>query len=101
MMITFLTPSFVFPRIYVLTQVSVMSRELSGEDLKRFYGEVNSIIWTFVQSVDNNDKLCGVMIIGTPMNPIFPALILIARTFCVPPYFTEKSHALLIFVVSK
>lgn len=42
-----------------------MSRELSGEDLKRFYGEVNSIIWTLVQSVDNNDKLCGVMIIGT------------------------------------
>ncbi|KAG0064947.1 phosphatidylinositol kinase- protein kinase tor1 [Linnemannia elongata] len=43
--------------------VAVMSRELSGEDLKRFYGEVNSIIWTLVQSVDNNDKLCGVMII--------------------------------------
>ena len=41
-----------------------MSRELSGQDLKRFYGEVNSIIWTLVQSVDNNDKLCGVMIIG-------------------------------------
>ncbi|KAF9993671.1 phosphatidylinositol kinase- protein kinase tor1 [Entomortierella chlamydospora] len=40
-----------------------MSRELSGQDLKRFYGEVNSIIWTLVQSVDNNDKLCGVMII--------------------------------------
>ncbi|ORZ10331.1 phosphatidylinositol kinase Tor2 [Lobosporangium transversale] len=43
--------------------VVVMSRELSGQDLKRFYGEVNSIIWTLVQSVDNNDKLCGVMII--------------------------------------
>lgn len=41
-----------------------MSRELSGLDLKRFYGEVNSIIWTLVQSVDNNDKLCGVMLIG-------------------------------------
>jgi len=41
-----------------------MSRELSGQDLKRFYGEVNSVIWTLVQSVDNNDKLCGVMIIG-------------------------------------
>ncbi|KAG0345157.1 phosphatidylinositol kinase- protein kinase tor1 [Podila humilis] len=39
------------------------SRELSGQDLKRFYGEVNSVIWTLVQSVDNNDKLCGVMII--------------------------------------
>ncbi|KAF9435486.1 phosphatidylinositol kinase- protein kinase tor1 [Entomortierella beljakovae] len=43
--------------------VVVMSRELSGQDLKRFYGEVNSTIWTLVQSVDNNDKLCGVMII--------------------------------------
>lgn len=41
-----------------------MSRELSGQDLKRFYGEVNSVIWTLVQSVDNSDKLCGVMIIG-------------------------------------
>lgn len=43
--------------------VVVMSRELSGQDLKRFYGEVNSIIWTLVQSVDSNEKLCGVMLI--------------------------------------
>jgi len=41
-----------------------MTRELSGQDLKRFFVEVNGIIWTMVQSVDNNDKLCGVMIIG-------------------------------------
>ncbi|KAG0044728.1 phosphatidylinositol kinase- protein kinase tor1 [Gryganskiella cystojenkinii] len=43
--------------------VADMTRELSGQDLKRFFVEVNGIIWTMVQSVDNNDKLCGVMII--------------------------------------
>jgi hypothetical protein len=53
-----------------------MSRELSGQDLKRFYGEVNSIIWTLVQSVDNNEKLCGVMLIGMSHHPPLHASIL-------------------------
>jgi FKBP12-rapamycin complex-associated protein len=42
-----------------------MSRELSGQELKRFYDEVNNIIKNHVQSPEINDKLCGVMIIGT------------------------------------
>ncbi|KAF9586443.1 phosphatidylinositol kinase- protein kinase tor1 [Lunasporangiospora selenospora] len=51
------------PDALVKLTSELKSKELSGQDLKRFYGEVNSIIWTLVQSVDNNDKLCGVMII--------------------------------------
>ncbi|KAF8978704.1 phosphatidylinositol kinase- protein kinase tor1 [Entomortierella lignicola] len=43
--------------------VTLTSRELSGEDLTKFYGEVNSIIRTLVQSGDNDDKLCGALII--------------------------------------
>ncbi|KAF9172143.1 phosphatidylinositol kinase- protein kinase tor1 [Mortierella sp. AD011] len=45
--------------------VTLTSRELSGEDLTKFYGEVNSTIRTLVQSVDNDDKLCGALIIDT------------------------------------
>ncbi|KAF9116461.1 phosphatidylinositol kinase- protein kinase tor1 [Mortierella sp. AM989] len=43
--------------------VTLTTRELSGEDLMKFYGEVNSIIRTLVQSVDNDDRLCGALII--------------------------------------
>ncbi|KAF9295116.1 phosphatidylinositol kinase- protein kinase tor1, partial [Mortierella antarctica] len=43
--------------------VTLSSRELSGPDLTKFYGEVNSIIRAFVLSVDNDDKLCGALII--------------------------------------
>jgi hypothetical protein len=42
----------------------LVSRELSEEDLNKLYGEVNSVIRTLVQSVDNDDKLCGALIIG-------------------------------------
>ncbi|KAF9582493.1 phosphatidylinositol kinase- protein kinase tor1, partial [Lunasporangiospora selenospora] len=43
--------------------VTLTSRELSGQDLAKFYSEVNGIIRTLVQSVDSDDKLCGVLII--------------------------------------
>ncbi|KAF9387898.1 phosphatidylinositol kinase- protein kinase tor1 [Podila verticillata] len=43
--------------------VTLSSRELSGPDLTKFYGEVNGIIRAFVLSVDNDDKLCGALII--------------------------------------
>ena len=47
-------------------QVSLTTRELSGQDLTKFYGEINSILRALVQSVDSDDKLCGVHIIGKP-----------------------------------
>ncbi|KAG0095495.1 phosphatidylinositol kinase- protein kinase tor1 [Podila epicladia] len=43
--------------------VTLSSRELSGPDLTKFNGEVNSIIRAFLLSVDNDDKLCGALII--------------------------------------
>ncbi|KAG0243175.1 armadillo-type protein [Mortierella sp. GBAus27b] len=45
--------------------VVLVSRELSEEDLNKLYGEVNSVIRTLVQSVDNDDKLCGALIIDS------------------------------------
>ncbi|KAF9190501.1 phosphatidylinositol kinase- protein kinase tor1 [Haplosporangium sp. Z 767] len=45
--------------------VALTSRELSGQDLNKFYGEVNGIIRGLVQSVDSDDKLCGVLIIDS------------------------------------
>ncbi|KAF9352686.1 phosphatidylinositol kinase- protein kinase tor1 [Mortierella sp. NVP85] len=43
--------------------VILTSRETSGEDLNKLYGEVNSTIRTLVQSGDSDDKLCGALII--------------------------------------
>ncbi|KAF9929593.1 phosphatidylinositol kinase- protein kinase tor1 [Linnemannia zychae] len=43
--------------------VTSTTKELSGQDLIKFYGEINSIIRVLVQSVDSEDKLCGVLII--------------------------------------
>ncbi|KAG0362437.1 phosphatidylinositol kinase- protein kinase tor1 [Gamsiella multidivaricata] len=43
--------------------VTLTSRELSGEDLTKFYQEINGIIRTLVGSIDNDDKLCGALII--------------------------------------
>ncbi|KAF9952831.1 phosphatidylinositol kinase- protein kinase tor1 [Mortierella alpina] len=45
--------------------VSLTTRELSGQDLTKFYGEINSILRALVQSVDSDDKLCGVHIIDS------------------------------------
>ncbi|KAG0200190.1 hypothetical protein BGX28_006672 [Mortierella sp. GBA30] len=44
-------------------QVALTSRELSGQDLAKFYTEVNTVLRALVQSIDSDDKLCGVLII--------------------------------------
>ncbi|KAK3827302.1 MAG: armadillo-type protein [Linnemannia gamsii] len=42
---------------------TLSTKELSGQDLTKFYGEINSVIKVLLQSVDNEDKLCGVLVI--------------------------------------
>ncbi|KAF9279781.1 phosphatidylinositol kinase- protein kinase tor1 [Linnemannia elongata] len=43
--------------------VTLATKELSGQDLTKFYGEINSIIKVLLQSADSEDKLCGVLVI--------------------------------------
>ncbi|KAF9162608.1 phosphatidylinositol kinase- protein kinase tor1 [Actinomortierella ambigua] len=43
--------------------VMIMSKELEGPELKKFYGEVEGAVWALVRSADNQDKLSGAMII--------------------------------------
>ncbi|KAF9147911.1 phosphatidylinositol kinase- protein kinase tor1, partial [Linnemannia schmuckeri] len=43
--------------------VTLTTKELSGQDLTKFYGEINSIIKVLLQSADSEDKLCGVLVI--------------------------------------
>ncbi|KAG0343766.1 phosphatidylinositol kinase- protein kinase tor1 [Podila humilis] len=43
--------------------VTLTSRGLAGPGLTKFNGEVNNVIRAFVQGVDNDDKLCGAIII--------------------------------------
>lgn len=45
-------------------QVTLTSRELSGQDLAKFYDEITNVLRVLVQSADSDDKLCGVLIIG-------------------------------------
>ncbi|KAG0305000.1 hypothetical protein BGZ98_004718 [Dissophora globulifera] len=45
--------------------VTLSLRELAGEDLTKFHGEINNVIRTLVQSNDGDDKLCEALIIDT------------------------------------
>lgn len=59
-----LTDGAFFPNVLITLQVTLATKELSGQDLTKFYGEINSIIKVLLQSADSEDKLCGVLFIG-------------------------------------
>lgn len=56
--------AFLLSTLLITIQVTLATKELSGQDLTKFYGDINGIIKVLLQSADSEDKLCGVLIIG-------------------------------------